>query len=185
MGDTVQEEVACDEITNGLNAMDCIGSHIISDFSTVVVLWPFSICNCLPPLFRAGFAQPLSELIFCHIYHTDCAMFNLFHTHQHIFHTWSYIFFNILWCTNTKRCLSNQSAYTKFLHSCSQDIPQVEHSPVRFLFLASFLPQISDIIFFLNNLRPNHPHKKPWLTLGTRFSYRRFLNLGNAKRGEV
>ena len=91
------------------DSMHCI----ISDLPTVVVLWPFSICNCLPPLFRAGFAQPLSELIFCHIYHTDCAMFNLFHTHQHILHIWSYIFFNTLWCTNTKKWLSN----LKCLHS--------------------------------------------------------------------
>ena len=103
MGDTVQ--VACDDIAKGLNALHCIELHIISDLSTVVVLWPFSICNCLPPLFRAGFAQPLSELIFCHIYHTDCAMFNLFHTHQHILHIWSYIFFNTLWCTNTKKMI--------------------------------------------------------------------------------
>ena len=111
MGDTVH--VACNDIAKGLNALHCIELHIISDLSTVVVLWPFSICNCLPPLFRAGFAQPLSELIFCHIYHTDCAMFNLFHTHQHIFHTWSYIFFHILSCTNTKRWLSD----LKCLHS--------------------------------------------------------------------
>ena len=162
------------------SAMHCI----ISDLSTVVVLWPFSICNCLPPLFRAGFAQPLSELIFCHIYHTDCAMFNLFHTHQHIFHIWSYIFFDILWCTNTKRWLSN----LKCLHSIFAQLLS-RHPTSRTL--TSQVPHLSlifaseIIFFFLDNLRPNYPYKKPWLTLGTRFSGSCFEILALPKGGKI